>query len=762
MAGIRLLVRSAFTRRRAGSMMLMGSVIALAAAGLTAAVVLRSDAADRVDEAFSAARGPDLVLYAEPSASAGLAGVLSQDARVLRMAAPVSVVDAQLLVGDGRIDVSLRELTVEDDLDRPVLLGGRLPERDGEIALDAGLAAHDHVAVGDTVEVANGAGTFQLDVVGIAYDFTDCFYPACDPARVWTGRSTFAQASAGMDIALFVAVELDDPAHAAAVEASIGDQLGDKLLGANDWLDTRADLLVEQDFFGAFLGAFAVFVLICSGIVIGGAITARTVARRRTIGICKATGYTTFQLTAGILAEHLVIGAVATVVGATAAFVLAPHLRIGSLRILDGSSLAWSDSALVVTLAVVSAVIVIATIVPAVRAGRITATAAMSPAPPGRRTVRPSRRLLSRLPIVMQLGLRSFVVRALRTVLSISAIVVAMVAAMVSMSILRSVDNVLDHPALAGDPHDAVVVPPDDMSSAEAAELLDDVPGVASWYPLLDDHATVAAEPVHVRVMGGEPDVAGTVIGGGAPLRHAGEAIAGYGLMHERGWSVGDRIGVTIDSTLVQVTLVGWYRETEDGGAVLEIRAEDYAVARPAARFSYAVNASDGITPRQLGTELQQAFGNEARVRVDEIDGASLRPFTIALRSMMVLIAAVSGAYLLAIAITTARERAHRTGILRSVGLDHRDLTAETLTYAVAIAVVAVALGLPLGFLAERAIGDLLTEQLGVGPGITLGPTPLDVAMVALVALGVSMAAAWLSSLPSMRRPASQLIAAVE
>ena len=146
-----------------------------------------------------------------------------------------------------------------------------------------------------------------------------------------------------------VDVSLADGALGPAVEQRLAAAFGDDAVGVNTWLDTRGDLLTETDFFAAFLGAFGVFVLVASGVVIAAALTARTVARRRRIGLYKAIGGTPAQITTALVVEHLAVALAAGLLGCVAASVLAPHLAVGSLRVIGTDGPTFEPANLLLT-----------------------------------------------------------------------------------------------------------------------------------------------------------------------------------------------------------------------------------------------------------------------------------------------------------------------------------------------------------------------------------------------------------------------------
>ncbi len=152
---------------------------------------------------------------------------------------------------------------------------------------------------------------------GPRYDFRDCFFPTCDPARSWVTSDGMARLG-GPTLAI-VDVSLTDAELGPAVEQRLAAAFGDDAVGVNTWPDTRGDLLTETDFFAAFLGVFGVFVLVASGVVIAAALTARTVARRRRIGLYKAIGGTPAQITTALVVEHLAVALGAGLLGWLAA-----------------------------------------------------------------------------------------------------------------------------------------------------------------------------------------------------------------------------------------------------------------------------------------------------------------------------------------------------------------------------------------------------------------------------------------------------------
>jgi putative ABC transport system permease protein len=759
MSGVGVVVRASANARRVRSSLLIALVVALASAGLAASIIVRGEAADQVDAAFARADAADLVLYVDPTAVEDLHRVLDVDPQVERIGEAVATSQGELADHD-RTPLEIRPASPPGSFNAPVVTEGRSPRDRSETLFDAALADEAGIGVGDSVTIVTAGVERALAVVGLGYDFSDCLYPNCDPAHVWVSAAEFAAVSDG-ERAMMVPVDVTDAGAMPTVVADVRDRLGDAFLGSNDWPDTRGDLLVETDFFGAFLGAFGLFVLVSSAVVIASAIAARTMARRRTIALYKAVGFTGSQLTRAILLEHLLIAVGASITGWVAATLLSPVLRIGPMRLLEAGTLNWDASALIVTTAVTIVIVTVSTLVPAWRAGRVDVTTALAGSTRARRRglFRSRRKVSTDMPVPASLAITALAARPVRSAFNVMAIVVAVVAAIVSVSILRSIDRVVLDPALAGDPADVELEPSDRFAPADVERTLDHVAAVGAWYSFIDDTATIEGSDVHVRAVGGDPATNGFVVGAGRLPSGAGEAAAGYGLLRDRGWQLGDRVTVTVHATTFDVELVGWYRETEDSGEVLQIRMEDDRRISDDSRPSYGVIAAHATTTASLREALVAEFGMDSSIRPNEPDGSGLTPFRVALGVMTLLIAAVAVAHVMASIVTTQREARRRLGVQRAIGVEPSQLMSEGLVHGLALAAIALVVGIPLGWYVQRAIGDLLTSEIGIGPGITFGPTPAGMAVIAVATLAVGAFATAAATWPSLRRPTDSLLA---
>jgi putative ABC transport system permease protein len=717
-------------QRAASALILV--VIALAAATIAAAASVGGGAASRVDDAFAAGGGPDLVVFTGNEDAAQVERLLAADPDV--RSAPLAVPDrsADLQLDHGTIrSVEQRVMPIiaangPRVVGRPVLDRGRFPTSAEEVALDDAVAWRFGIAVGDEVSLTAGDGrAVRFRVAGTAHDFSDCFYPNCDPGRTWTTSGGLARL--GPPTGASFSVRLTEPARAVDVERRLADAIGDDRFGANTWPDTRGDLLTDTDFFAGFLQTFGAFAVVASGFVIAAGTVARAAANRRRTGLCHALGATPRQLMAAQVLELAGMALVGSIVGGLLGALVAPRLRVGALRVVGGGAVDLRLREVAVIAVVITVVVALVAAVPAWRASREAPVAAIDDVPRTSRAARRGRRRRGPHPAgTVGWGVRTFAARPFRAAMSVGATALAVVAAVVTLSIDHAIDRVLAHPSLSGDPYDATFEPAD---PGTAAARLDALSEVGNWFTTQDETVDWDGGQVHARALGGDPRAAGYDVGGGRRPSAPGEAIVAYGLVDE-GISLGGDVTLHAGERTATFTIVGWYRDTEDSGRIIALRDRPGAPLFGDVDVTYQVTAAPGVGADELSRALASLGGT---VRLNRSDGAAMAPFRTAMAAMTALLAAVALAHLLATALATARERARSTAIMRAVGASGRQLSVSAAVAGACAAGCALVVGLPLGLWLQRVLGDVITSSIGIGPGA--GPQPPLAAIAAAATL---------------------------
>jgi putative ABC transport system permease protein len=325
------------------------------------------------------------------------------------------------------------------------------------------------------------------------------------------------------------------------------------------------------------------------------------------------------------------------------------------------------------------------------------------------------------------------------------------------VGIITSMQAAVANPARTGDPWD-VAVSPASATAGEIEGVLAGTPGIASWYTLTDERATMDGRTFRVRAVGGEPGAARYVIGGGRAATQVGEATVGWGFLGELGVRVGDRITFDLGGTPVAVTIVGWHRDTTDSGVTLLWRDEQRRQLEPDdPPTGWRITTADGARPDDVREALAASLGPGARVRTFE-QGTDFAPFTAAMVLLASLGAVVALLFLTSSAITRVRERAREIGVRRALGFTDGRLLSGQAAAAALVAVPAAAIGVPLGLLVLRVVSDAITEEIGAGPGFVQAPGWPTLLLIGLAAVALACAAGVLGIVGVLRRSTSSLV----
>lgn len=748
------LLRGELRGRRLRAMLLFVLVVALASAALIAGLEGQTKASDRWDAAFEEANGAHVTIDGAEAAVDEVASLPEVAARTHTYAR--TLVELELRRGGEPLTaVYVREMAADDlpDIARPLLRDGRWARAgaDDEIVLDRTFGLEEGVGVGDEIEIATPGGPRAFAVVGRAVDLIDCFYPSCTPVTTWLDPAGFARLDVETTRSAFL--RLRDPE---AVDRFIAG-LTAYPVGTQGWIDTRDDTLTVYEIFGSFLGAFGIFAMIAAVVVVAGSMATRAVARRHDVGLLKAIGATPRQITASIVLAHMAAAAAGVAIGWVLGGFLAPVTEVDLGRTLGTGGASFSVGGLVTALLLVELIVVVATLVPAWRAGRVpttTALAAVTAHPTRGRLLGRAARRLGLGPIGVA-GVRDAFGRRARSALTALAMALAIVAVVATVGVERTVDRIFGEPTLVGDPEEVQVFPIGPRADA-IPDVLDRTPGVASWFTETGQDLTLGDEGFLGLALGGDVEAAGFDVRDGRMMTGPGEAVAGWGLLERLGLEVGDEVTVTAAGEPIPLTIVGWYREGEDTGEVLRFSLADLQRVRPDAEPDWAsVNVPDGVAPETVAAALAAGLDGAARVEVrpvprsDEIDA-----FRFAFLGVSALVVIVALANLVSTLLLAVRERTHDLGVLRAVGATPRQIVGMVAVGATVLAVIAAVLGIPLGLAVGGAVAEVVGAESGLGPGVGAGPGV--VALVVLVLL-VVLFAALLGAVAARRAAAAEV-----
>lgn len=259
---------------------------------------------------------------------------------------------------------------------------GRAPRSAGEVALDEKTAERTGYEVGDTVRMSvNGpvreekvTGVFSTDDGNVAAGGTLVLFDTETAQKLWTAdgefdRITLTAAEGTSEAQLKKQVEEVLPADS---EAATGEQLAaEQARVIEEGMSVMKTVMLVFAGISLFVGVF----------IIANTFTMLVAQRTKELALLRAVGASRRQVTRSVLAEALLVGAVAGVTGLLAGIGIAMGMRalVGSLAgtLPDGPLMVGTD-AVAGSLLVGVLVTVLAAWLPARRAAKIPPVAAMS------------------------------------------------------------------------------------------------------------------------------------------------------------------------------------------------------------------------------------------------------------------------------------------------------------------------------------------------------------------------------------------------
>ncbi len=724
---------------------LAGGAVTAAAAGAR-----RSDSA--YPRFLAATRAPDVQVFSDPDDPNFAQIPFDQLSRLPQVAeaapavayAVVDPPDAALIAG--------RDERVGRSVQRHKLLAGRQPrpESADEVMASFTLARSHHLRVGGilslTIAVPGGDDrspvTVALRVVGIeasAGEFPPQTGTSTDQA--WT-TPAFFQAHAG-ELKIYDAAALRlrrGSRDSAAVLGEIQQLAGGR--PANAFASTDQSVNTERSI---HLQAVALWALAALLAVAALLVTAQLLIRQAHLEsgddpALRALGMSRGQLATVGMARSVVVGGLGAVVAVGLAFLLSPLTPVGLARTAEpGPGFALDATALGSGALATFVLVTAAAAWPSWRAATATRTELRASETGGRNRASAVAEALARAaaPVAMTTGVRLALEpgrgRAAVPVRStVMGAVIGVVALATALGFGASLDHLLATPRLYGVTWDAQVVNPatDDVSAA--LPVLDqdgDVADVSFGYagfPLVVDGvrvdgiavapvrgASLAPTPVEGRLPT-EPDevmlgtrtmtalharIGSTVRGilGDAttdpvPLRVVGRAVFP---------SLGDAMGLGQGLAL---TPAGFHYMVPVGGPKPDLIL---------VRFRSGVDASRATSALQRRVAPVRLAALAPARPVDLVNFGRVQSFPLVLGGLMGLFAAATLAHVL---VTSIRRRRRDLAVLKVLGLGPAQVRATVAWQATTLALVAVAVGVPLGVVAGRLVWRLFAHQLGITP----------------------------------------------
>ncbi|MER5784105.1 ABC transporter permease [Streptomyces mobaraensis] len=705
----------AAVRRRRIQTTVIGLVVLCSTATILLALALLSAASGPFERAFDRERGAHVVAaFDRNKVSDGQLAHTAERPGVEAAAGPYpqAVVDVPAQwrwIPSGSLTVVGRS-DPDDTVDRVRLLEGRWATGPGEIVVNwHGRSSPGPIKPGTKFTVR---GAPPLTVVGYASSMSKS-------AGAWVAREQMAalHPTSVQMLYRFTESSTDREIRDSLAEATTGLPKG-SLTTTQSYLTLKRAFSAGADSYLPFLTAFGVLGLLVSILIVGNVVSGAVVSGYRHIGVLKALGFTPNQ----VLAIYLVMISIPTVVGCAVGTLAGDALSRPILRDafsgieMGNASIGVGPWVYAVCLLGVPALVLLAALVPALRAHRLSAARAISAgnAPRNGRGLRIQRALGgTRLPRAVSLGLSQPFARPGRTVMMMAAIVLGVTTVSLTTGLTNTMNEFGRHGqnngsawvnVEAGRPGLGQKAPK--MTDRQIEARLRSLPGAdlvtarAISKVRLAGYTQTAAANFHrgdTRMYDSE------VVKGHWP-HGPGEAAAAPTFLHQHGLAVGDEITLYLNGRQARVTVVG---ELIEGHAdAVESTWETLAQLAPdLPAVLYTVELSDGadaeayaraVTASDPGLYLEPgATPNTTATTVIGVSAA----FTV-------LLTVVAALGVFNTVLLNTRERRRDLGMLKSIGMTPRQVVVMTVTSVAGPGAVGGLLGVPLGIVAHRLLVD--------------------------------------------------------
>jgi putative ABC transport system permease protein len=764
-------------RRRRLQTFVVALVVLLTSGAATLALSLAVESNAPYDHAFAQARGAHLIVgYSGRVNPARLARTASAPV-VTSAAGPwpqVIAVYSRAATGGGTIPVGglfvVGRPGTGGPVDRLTLESGRWVRAPGEVVVSQILADSWHIGVGDELDPAEAYHGPTLHVVGIAASinpFTDAWVTP-PQIRAMT-ESHFPLQYQMVYRVRQAATEAQLNAAAQSITARV--PRGD-VVGVGNYLQAKQGADATTATMVPFLLAFSAFALLASTLIIVNVVTGIVIAAYRDIGILKSVGFSPSQVLQVLLGQILIPAMLGCVLGIVLGTVASqPFLRQTAHAFGLPAPFTAVIPVDVAVLGLIMALAAAAAFVPARRAARLSAVAAIT------RGSAPSADTGSRLatvvadlplPRAIGLGLGDSFARPLRSVMTIGAIVTGVATLVFALNLHLSLEQASAHlirdkyvqvdvyPSLAQTGADSIVKGSPAGGSAPSYRQVDQVlrhqPGTARFVAEARAGVIVPgiSQPVPYIAYRGASAWTGFALITGRWFTKPGEVVAPTRLLDEAHISVGDTITAHFGARPMRLRVVGEILDQDYGSLVLRGTWTTLAAVDPRlAPQEYEVQLQPGVVDPAVYARQVQRPGIDAQPNERSGLATSFALLDTVVAGLAVVLIIIAGAGVFNSVVLTTREKARSIAILKAIGMAPAQVIAMVLSSTALLGLVGGIVGIPLGLILHRQI-VIIMAQIAAGSAVPPGFFDLvNHALLPLLALtGVAIAAlgAWLPS----------------
>jgi putative ABC transport system permease protein len=736
----------------------IGLVVLACTAASVLAVGMLVDSQSPFDRGFAAQHGADVT--ADMSLSAASSAQLAATSHVSGVTAvagpfPETTIAGNFTIpGVGGASLIQVHLVGRSSPSGPVedltLKSGHWPTAPDQVVWSQAGPASGGLQLGSTVTFPGAPHSPTLTVVGFVNSITNTADAWVLPAEI-AALSTSGSASQAQMLYRFssastaTAINIDDNALKAALPAGT-------LQGTTSYLVVRTSEQSNVAIWAPFIVAFGIIALVMSVLIIANVVSGAVIAGTTRIGVLKAIGFTPAQVTGSYVLQVAVPALAGCVVGAVLGILLAIPILSQNASVYGVGSLTVPLWVTVSVPLVILGLTTVGAMLPALRAGRMSATQAIATgrAPRAGRGYLAHRLLgrLSRVPRAATIGLAAPFSRPARTGVTAVAIMFGAVAVTFGVGLSATLHRVYTdlrladtaplriYPASSG----SVAVQPGKgkqvngtggQPSASPADqraiaaALTASPSIANWVPETDATVGVAGLYLQAQVTAFDGDASwtGFALIKGAWYSGSGSVDVNTTFLTDTGSSVGSTVTLTSGGRSETVRIAGEAFANDSNDPDVFMSGSDLASIDPGqAPTEYYAGVKPGTSPQAVANMLDAkldpsgpAPGYVGGIQVTPNDNGELIAVVALITLLTILLIVVAGLGVLNTVVLQLRERVHDLGVFKSVGMTPRQAIAMVVCSVTLIGLLAGVVGVPLGVLVHNGVVPVMGHAANTG-----------------------------------------------
>ncbi|HET9410562.1 MAG TPA: FtsX-like permease family protein, partial [Candidatus Dormibacteraeota bacterium] len=611
-------------------------------------------------------------------------------------------------------------------------------------------------SVGDRIKVVSSPQEPVLTVVALVVDI-DEVRADVGGGRAWVLGSAIGPLSVKDSSFLMMDYRFAADPTSAQLQA-VTDKLRASLppgsiTESTTYLSLRSVFDVPDLVLTGILSAFSLLALAATAAIVANLVTGIVISSYREIGIMKAVGFTPLQVVGVFLLQILVPAAAACVVGIPAgAFFSQPLLANSSSALGIPYQTSYSPALDLLALVGALAIVTVAALIPALRAGLLkpAVVIANATAPRGQ-SGRWLRHLASRvgLPRPIGLGLGDAVSRPVRALLTVVAVFVGVATMVVALGETRSFASIYGYEGHIGHVDVAVKKSPA-LTDAAATQLFAAQPETQRVVAQSIANITVPgiADPVYSDIFRGDSSSLGYLLTAGHWIQDPGDVVAPRGLVQDAHLKLGDTFTGTFNGQALPLRIVGEVYDfiAGPGGHELFLDWSTVAAVEP------NLNPSAYLITLKPGSNVDAYVKRLAAAQPDLLDvEAANSGNTAFLATIGAVLFAIAGVIaLIAVAgifntvLLSTRERVRETATLKALGMSPHQVIVMVAASAAFLALLGGLAAVPAGVGLYRRLFDLLSNLGGDDTPATLYNVfaPWELVAIPLAGVVVAVAAA--------------------